>query len=482
MIHPANSAVSRHGQATLMIVAALGLFAFAALGFAIDISQVYGQRQLAQTAADAAARAGIMSIFDGTNSTSAHPFATGGSPSAFTCATGDLRIPCLYARNNGFGGTASDTVAVSFPATVSGAVLANDTVPAIRVTVQRTLSTTFMKFVGQTTSTASAVAEAAIVNPSSMAPLLITHPTMASALSLGGNSAITVCGGPNRSIQVNSSSTAAVGSGTFYLSKAGPNDPGNCTTGTGGDFGVFGGPVSAPGGVKLGSTGKYLQPASPVLDPYAGIAAPAIPAVAPAKTSLANGVSGCPANPRKGCHLYSPGLYSSGISVKNETAVFKPGVYYLQGGGFGNAANGDMVMAAGFPNDPATGAGMMIFNTGNGTLAITANATATLTGADNNSTYKGLFFFQDRTSTARTHTLGGGGAITLTGTIYLHNTVATMTNNASQYQTLLLGGNSSIQINGIIVVNTLTMQGTPAVTFNLAGAPTLAIRQISIVR
>jgi hypothetical protein len=338
-----------------------------------------------------------------------------------------------------------------------------------------------MKFVGQTTSTASAVAEAAIVNPSSMAPLLITHPTMANALSLGGNSAITVCGGPSRSIQVNSSSTAAVIGGTYDLSKAGPHDSGGCTTGTGADFGVFGG-VSALGGLKLGSTGKYLQPASPVLDPYAGISAPAIPAVAPAKTSLANGVSGCPANPKKGCNLYSPGLYSSGISIKNETAVFKSGVYYLQGGGFGNAANGDMVMATGFPNDPATGAGMMIFNTGNGTLAITANATATLTGADNNSTYKGLLFFQDRTATARTHTLGGGGAITLTGTIYLHNTVATMAADASHYQTLSMGGNSSITINGLIVVNALSMSGTPDVRFNLAGSPTLAIRQISIVR
>jgi len=465
-----------------MIVAALGLFSFGALGFAIDVSQIYGQRQLAQTAADAAAQAGIMSIFNGTNATSANPFGTGASPSAFTCTSADRRVPCLYARNNGFGGTASDTVTVSFPATVSGATLAGDTVPAIQVAVRRTLSTTFMKFVGQTTSTANAVAVAAIVDTNGLAPLLITHPTLPNSVSLGGSAGITVCGGPNRSIQVNSSSTSAVGSGRFDLSKAGPSDPGNCTTGTGGDFGVFGGPVSAPNGVKLGSTGQYLQPASPVLDPYAAIPAPAVPADAPPKTSLPKGQSGCPLNFKKVCNLYSPGRYSSGISVKNETAVFKPGVYYMQGGGFGNAANGDMVMAIGFPNDPATGAGMMVYNTGQGVLSISANATATLTGSDSNSSYKGLFFFQDRTAATQTHTLGGGGDISLTGTIYMHNTVATMAADASHYQTLSLGGNSSILINGIIVVNALTMQGTPAVTFNLAGAPTLAIRQISIVR
>jgi len=219
-----------------------------------------------------------------------------------------------------------------------------------------------------------------------------------------------------------------------------------------------------------------------VLDPYAAIPAPAVPADAPPKTSLPKGQSGCPLNFKKVCNLYSPGRYSSGISVKNETAVFKPGVYYMQGGGFGNAANGDMVMAIGFPNDPATGAGMMVYNTGQGVLSISANATATLTGSDSNSSYKGLFFFQDRTAATQTHTLGGGGDISLTGTIYMHNTVATMAADASHYQTLSLGGNSSILINGIIVVNALTMQGTPAVTFNLAGARTLAIRQISIVR
>jgi hypothetical protein len=482
MIQPSNRVNSRDGQATLMIVAALGIFAFGALGFAVDVSQIYGQRQLAQTAADAAAQAGILSIFNGTNSSPANPFAVGASPSAFTCTTADMRIPCLYARNNGFGGTSGDTVTVSFPATVSGVTLASDTVPSVRVMVQRTWPTTFMKFVGRTSSTASAFAVAAIVDTGSKPPLLITHPTASNSVSLPGTSAVTICGGPNRSIQVNSSSLTAVGTGTFNLSKAGPNDPGNCTTGTGGDFGAFGGPAARPSDVMLGSTGRYLQPASPVLDPYASIPAPAVPAVAPPKTSLANGVSGCPLNPRKGCNLYSPGLYTSGISVKNETAVFKPGVYYMQGGGFGNAANGDIVMATGFPNDPATGSGMMIYNTGTGILSLTADSVASLNGADNTSTYQGLLFFQDRTAAAQTHLLGGGGAITLTGTIYLHNTVATMAADASHYQTLSMGGNSSILINGLIVVNALTMSGTPDVKFNLAGVPTLSLRQISIVR
>jgi hypothetical protein len=464
-------------------VISLGLFAFAALGLAIDISQLYAQRQMAHTAADAAAQAGIASIFDGTNATSAYPFGTGTAPSAFTCATSDLRVPCVYARHNGFGGAASDTVTISFPAVVLGVSLSSDPIAAIRVSVRRTLKTSFLKFVGQSTTTATALAEAAIVNGQSVAPLLITHPTLSRVLSLAGASSIKICGGPNRGVQINSTSSTAFAGGAVDLSRAGPNDSGACTTGTGGDFGVFGGPAATPGGISLGTTGHYVQPASPVLDVYSSIAAPLVPAAAPAKTSLANGVSGCPAAPGKGCNLYSPGLYSNGISVKNETAVFKPGLYYLQGsGGFGNAANGQMVMATGFANDAATGSGMMIYNTGSGTLSMGANSSAVLKGSDSSSTYNGLLFFQDRTATAQTHTLGGGGDLTLTGSIYLHNTVATMTADPAHYQILSMKGNSTIQINGLIVVNALTTGGTARVTFNLAGTPTFRVRQIALIR
>jgi hypothetical protein len=309
--------------------------------------------------------------------------------------------------------------------------------------------------------------------------LLITHPTLANPISAGG---VVICGGPARSVQVNSNgANAATGAG-IDLSRAGPNDPGNCTTGTGADFGSFGGPTGVPAGMSLGTTGHYVQPASPILDPYASIPAPAVPAAAPAKKALANGVKGCPASPKKSCSLYSPGLYPSGITVKNETAVFKPGLYYMASGGFGNAANGDMVMATGVSADAATGSGMVIYNTGTGTFAAGANASATLIGSDNTSTYQGILFFEDRTAAAQTHNLGGGGAITLTGTIYLTNSLSIMKANATQYQSLSMGGNSSIQINGSIVVGALSMHGAAGVRFNLSRTPSLLVRQIALVR
>src|SRR5260370_20817058 len=105
---------SESGQATLLVVLALGLFLAGAMGLAIDGGQLYGHRQMAQAAADAAALAAATSILGGTN-TGANAFGA----SSFTCTNGtDARAPWAYARSNGFGTTAASTdlVAVCFPA------------------------------------------------------------------------------------------------------------------------------------------------------------------------------------------------------------------------------------------------------------------------------------------------------------------------------------------------------------------------------
>jgi hypothetical protein len=159
-----------------------------------------------------------------------------------------------------------------------------------------------------------------------------------------------------------------------------------------------------------------------------------------------------------------------------------PGLYYIDGGGFINDANGKMLMAVGFPSDPKTGSGMVVYNTGVGIFDLGANSTATLVGADNTSFYRGILFFQDRAAIAQTHNLGGGGAITLTGTLYMTNWLTVMQSQPSQYQILRLGGNAGIQINGSIVVGALNMAGTSYVTFNLAAGPILQARRAALVR
>src|SRR3954452_20532532 len=74
LIIPVRRRSGERGQAILLVVLGMSIFVLGAIGLAIDGSHLYAQRQMAQAAADAAAQAGIMSIFDGTNGTGTHAF------------------------------------------------------------------------------------------------------------------------------------------------------------------------------------------------------------------------------------------------------------------------------------------------------------------------------------------------------------------------------------------------------------------------
>src|SRR5690242_17208192 len=230
------------GQALLLVVVAMSLFLIAALGLVIDGAQIYAHHQMAQDAADAAAQAAIMSIFDGTNVTGANPFGTGTNPAAHTCTTTDPITPCVYARNNGFGDSAVDQVVISYPKTAPGVTLAtspdpSNTANVVQVTITRTLNTGIMRMLGAASTAVPAVAVAAVVDVVNPVPILVLHPTLSGSFSINGTPTITICGGPQRSIQVNSSSTTSISisgaSNTVDLSKAGPLDSGTCNTGTG---------------------------------------------------------------------------------------------------------------------------------------------------------------------------------------------------------------------------------------------------------
>lgn len=469
------------GQALVLVAAALGIFLLGAVGLAIDVGQLYAHRQMAQSAADAAAQGGIMSVFNETN-VDGNAF----GPDPFTCGTADTRTPCAYARLNGFGSTAADNILVEFPGSVPGV---EDSLSLIRVTVQRTVPTTFMRLLGPGSGTIAASATAAIVDTLSPVPIVVLHPDLQYALDINGTPQIKICGGPPKSIQVNSRDTNAVrtrgGANVVDLSHAGPKDNGYCETGTGADFGNSGGPVPYPneGGLYLG-VGKYIAPASPIPDPLASVPVPEKPAGASLKSPLANGESGCPAAPLKPCMLYYPGLYPSGIEVKNETAVFSPGVYYMESGGFKNAANGDMYMCSGCPDADITVQGMMVYNTGGGVFEVGANAGAHLVGAPITSIYKGILLFNDRAAATAEHRLGGGGELSLKGTIYITNTKALMQGSPSTYQTVLLQGTpgSETLIEGQIITSVLRMGGNAGIEMRLDSGANLKVRQVALVR
>jgi len=271
------------GQALLLVIAAMGIFLFGAVGMAVDGAQLYAHRQMAQAAADAAAQAGLFSIFAGTKTTLG---------ASHTCSTTDTDTACVYARNNGFGGTAADTVVISFPGTACGSSTCFNGVtsspnpkyphPFEQVTITRTVNTTFMGMLGTSSSTVKAIGAAGIVQSSSPVPILVLDPTGSPSLSLSGNPNIVICGGPQRSIQVNSNAAGAINingnKATIDLHKAGPADSGACDTGTGGDLGVFGGTAGFPSWLTpTGSTEHYVKPAAPINDPLRSISPPAKP-------------------------------------------------------------------------------------------------------------------------------------------------------------------------------------------------------------
>jgi hypothetical protein len=485
------------GQATVLVMLAMSIFLLGAAGLAIDASHLYAQRQMAQAAADAGAQAGIMSIYDGTQMTG---HSAGDS---FTCdGTTTALSPCAYASLNGFNPANGDTITVDFPSSAPGVNLASG-LNLLRVTVQRNVNMTLTKLVGASTGTIKATATAAIVDVLAPVPILVLHPTSSDSFHKNGSNTIVICGGPSKSIQVNSSSTTSIvvdGNGKVDLSHAGPlATPGNCD-GTGADFGNVGDESPYPGVLQQG-VGKYISKASIFHDPLSGVPAPALPAtpVSGSPTPVNPGVGDCPGTVPVPCQLYQPGRYDGGITPGNKVlALFNPGVYYINGGGFHLIQNraAHMATSAGsyFVPDAVTGNGAVFYNTGDGAndiFEITANSGTIqgvsygnqLLGAPITSIYKGIVFFEDHTAAAHTHNLQGGGGIAITGTIYLTNTEPTMTADASHYQMLSLQGNpgSATNIIGEIIIDKLSLGGNANITMTLDATATLHVREIALV-
>ena len=512
------------GQAILLVLVALSILMIGAMGLAIDGSQLFAHSQMAQVAADAAAQAGMMTIFQGVNNVTANP-TTYFPTTTFTCTPGtDPRTPCQYARMNGFGIDANDTVTVSFPGCAGcpyGGLLAGVTPNQVQVTVTRNVGSGLIRMLGAGPfTTVNATGIAATVEVVSPVPILILHPTLPGALSGTGVSRIDISGGPSRSIQVNSNARPdAYGGGSHFvgtidLHLAGP-------FGTGADFAVFGGPANQPGGTTwILGTGKYDHPSSPMSDPLLGILPPGAAAgdpvdpPAPPTTPITPSSSpnyGCADFSPAGCTLYQPGRYAAGISQAQGTAIFQPGVYIMENGnGFEIRSTGAAQICttgtnpiAGWPaagagclDSPVTQEGMLVYNEGGGLFKVTGGGAARLRGtretdvSGNLTRYAGILFFQDRASPPATgpginakHSIGGNGCIDLVGTIYITNTAATMWATPGHYQMVEYNGNpcSGTFLRGMIITDVLKVIGTADLKMFLNPQGYLKIRQVALV-
>lgn len=496
--------------ASLLLVMVLGTALFGIVGLALDGGQLYVTRQRAQAAADAAAQAGVMDLYRGNGWAAA-------SASAIA-----------YAGRNGFASSEVDpehpdcsTLAwCSGHVTLSGV----DNPNLIQVTVTKVVNTVFLRAVGINTSTVKAVGTAAITIEPQPVPILVLHPTASGSFSKNGSNTITICGGPPRSIQVNSTSTTSISisgaSGTVDLSHAGPLDTaGDCTAGTGSDFANAGLQNPYPGTLLLGTKpGQYVSPASTIADPLLSVAEPSVQPPAPlapviANTAATEAAHNCPTT----CTIISPGYYD-GVTNRLDTisgyTIMRPGIYWINHNGFqlGSGTIIRMASAAVDTSDPTTGTNwtsqVLIYNkplspvnSSKDIFSISANSgklpgNSTYPSADcpsggncfngspTTSAYKGILFFQSRTTAATlNHQLQGGGGLTLKGTIYLTHTAAS-TASDGKYQSLSLQGNAggTTTVQGEIIVDELSLGGTSGITMNLSSAAVFPVRQVALVQ
>lgn len=553
--------VGEAGQALLFYILVLGTFLLATLLFAFDLSNMWFHRQAAQTAADAACAAGAMDLLVDSEggATGNQGFING---TAYNCATGSTDSVCSYARMNGYNSdTTGNLVSVSFPSSVIGVAkppAALAPTPFIRVDVVDHVQTYFAGLLnGTLSSDVRAFSTCGAVLATAPIPLIVLDPTDPTTVKGNGTPTIKILGGPTQSIQVNSSDDTAVNwGGTVDLSQGGPNYNGS-------SFGTWGGPstYSAGTGTFLPANSQYwLYPSSPIADPYAQTAAPTtVPPAPVTPADLAanpnctsvniqagnctvgyhNATHGCP-DP-SGCTLYVQGYYPSGITVKNATAIFDPGLYYLNGGlglmansmvrpglGTGDGSYGTTFYLTGTVQKCSGQTGLVCVGSNSGksgldTFDITAAQCpggavvdpallttltadgAAYTGLAGNlllapctgiygdptglGQYRGILFFQDRSSNAGGG-WGGGGGFLLAGTMYFHQCNAAGTGTGcgappTDYQSSFgFQGNSgsASYVLGQIITDQLTGGGTPNVYMVLNPNKTNSVLKASILQ
>ena len=422
------------GQAIIMVAIVFMALLFA-VGLAIDAGQLFASKRSQQEAADAAAFAGAVVLYQG------------GSVSQATAAA--IADAATNGYTNGVNNTTvtvnGATVASSNPPT-SGAYAGENPVRHVEVVIVRQVQTTLVP------------AEAAF-NPvrargvAGSEALNNGYPIMSLGTSCGtpgltvsSNEDIHVYGG---GIVTNSCAAAGVtgfSSGQDLQICATP--PAACTPNPY-KFAVVGGTSgsSFPAGVTV-QTGTTA-----VADPFAGYPKP--------DGRSYNGVNTLPTNPGQisGTTTWPEGIYTGTLS-----GALCHGIYILKGGGFSGVTR-DTNAAHKDPNtNTACDGNVLIYNTMSGF----PGTTGTCAGMSGDSTirpmttgiYSYMSIYQDPTCTA---SLSESGSNTLdaTGTLYLPN------------GTIDLNGNPATVVGGQLIAKQINVQnGNLTITYTSATTAT----------
>jgi putative Flp pilus-assembly TadE/G-like protein len=549
------------GQAAVFLVLAMGIFLIGGVGFVVDGANLWFHRQSAQTAADAACTAGAMDLLS-TAAGASLPNGTDWIGNSFLCSgttgggsnpiSNSSFPPCQYAAFNGYSGSGLQGIQVSFPASgsvtpattcptaipysSSTPVCAADDVstPYMQLQVTDSVPTTFIRLLGAgAIASVPAKSTCGLSNVLSTVPILVLNPNApnsgaANTLTADRGSSLTVFGGSQKSIQVNSSDPAAVdlSSATIDLSQANGGNGGNFAVvtresqsdanGTNVNFGT-------------GSAG-WVNAAGLTTDPFAMIDPPAKPGNAPAITHSCTGYDS-----HVHCDDYQPGYYPAtepcnGVNVSicagsgpgsDTLALFEPGIYYLDGDfatvngkntclrpGTTTGIQGTLFYLHGSSSlnvGSASGSMKVVVNPGKTTVfdcadptfgvpvSCASNAqgvTTTLTGnvllAPCTGAYgdplgagqeRGLLFFHDRdTQPATQPSWNSAGSFGLVGSLYFHNCSSTSASGSGVNcdpitaftETLTLGSGANAYIIGNIVADQLHLAGNSAITVGLS--------------
>lgn len=514
------------GQASVFLILILGTFLMAALAFAVDLSGMWFHRQSAQSAADSACLAGagdMLAIASGVTPPGAgFTVGTGGN-----CSSSSGASICKYANFNGYNGAGLSPTAVSnsvswtfpTPTSVPGVTApAGTNNPFLQVLVTENVKTFFMGLLGRNYQQVAASCTCGLVSIKSAPPLLILNPSDSRTLYTTANGRINIVNGPSRSIQVNSTSSTAVNSDANAIvdtSAAGPS-------GTGGDVAVVGGPATPPTSANanwlLGTSGSWVNPTLPIPDPYAAVPAPIqpLPPSSPnplPPSTVGPGKDGCPS--AFGCYEYAPGYYKNGISVGgNDTAIFKPGIYWMDDNLSAGANSTIRNASSGSPLDGV----MFYFNKGSiqisgnsGQVVGTSLSSAVLkcgtaspspsgvpatvngnilwsqctsggayVGAGSSDTLsssgtRGLLIFNSH-SNKSTPSTTANGQLLFSGTLYFHSTDNKATWNISA------NGGSNTYLVGNIVTDELTLSGNGTILLSLNPAPSVNVLKVAILQ
>ncbi len=380
------------------------------VGLAIDTGQLFVAKRTAQEAADAAAFAGAVVLYEGGT--------TGAAGQAVQAAKDDAT---LNGYTNGVNGA---TVTVNNPPT-SGSFSGNIAYVQVTITVQVRTSL-LPQEAGITNVTARGVAGNAPLNLG-YAVMAIDQACDSGAAALSSNGSMTITGG---GIMINScNSTAGTNSGTVTFSPANTyyTDVVGNVSGTWPDL----------------RTGRVIQP-----DPFAGYAKPPT-------TGLTTYTPACPPT------INQPGIYTA-VFGSNCDYVLAPGTYIFKGGGLNLQGNSSICTGPTCGTPTAAGGVFLFFTSSNYTA--TGGTCADMKLEGNNvttlsppltGTYAGMLMMFDSNCPSMTIAIGGNGAINSTGTIY--GPTQTVTGN---------GNNAVVNVSQIVAKKLDTQNADFTITYS----------------